>query len=133
MGYLEFFVGTVIDVRIIKVPTGEKDSFQLVNVAQLIVDRLWLGKHQWRKTVYTSHYGTACGIDFKVGEKYLIQSEEDHELLTQLQLSEIESDAIITNRGVSALFDKNDAAVIDQFDKEWKRWIPTIKLDKSAP
>lgn len=125
----ELFVGKVIDVEILYIPTGQSNSFHSVRVAQLIVDRLWFGKHQWRKTVYTERFGAGCGIDFKVGDRYLIQDTDDDELARLI--SKIDKDAILTNRCTSTLFDlKKEATVMEEFDKMWKPWVPNIQLDQ---
>lgn len=129
----EFFLGTVINVQVLQIPSRSADSFVLAKVALIQVNRMWNGRHVWRKSVYTGGSGPDCGVDFQVGQQYVVAEEKDDQL-TRLLSDEIEPGSIVTNRCVTILYDpENDGEWIKKLEKEYPAWVPRIQVQNSAP
>lgn len=92
----EFFIGTVVGLETVVVPRQRGGGEDLLIVAMLEVDELWVGERVWRKEVYTSAASTACGVAFRIGAKFIV----DADLIGQseMQESELPAAASWTNR-----------------------------------
>ena len=71
----ELFVGTVLTVDHVRVSLPHSSRSELLLVATLEVQELWIGERAWRKEVYTSAHTSACGVSFEVGESYVVESD----------------------------------------------------------
>lgn len=92
----EFFLGTVVGLETVLVPRQRGGGDDLLVVALLEVEELWVGEKAWRKEVYTSAASTACGVAFRIGAKFIVEADLIGQ--SEMQESELPAAASWTNR-----------------------------------
>ncbi|KAB2968498.1 MAG: hypothetical protein F9K18_02730 [Thermoanaerobaculia bacterium] len=127
----EFFVGTVVAAEHLNIPKPGEFSDELYLVATIEVEELWYGDHSWRKEVYTSAFPTACGVIFKVGEKFIVESELIGE--TELKTSELPKAASWTDSCQTKPFSpevyQEKTEWLKDFASPWKPHAKRISLE----